>query len=73
MSMNRKDRRALDKKLKPTAKRIVELEKKIKAGIDVEKSQEEISFIINHLTMIEMFALEEYIYKKDLLDNKEKK
>lgn len=72
MSMNRKDRRALDKKLKPTAKRIVELEKKIKAGIDVEKSQEEISFIINHLTMIEMFALEEYIYKKDLLDNKEK-
>lgn len=72
MSMNRQDRRALDKKLKPTAKRIVELEKKIKAGIDVEKSQEEISFIINHLTMIEMFALEEYIYKKDLLDNKEK-
>lgn len=38
MSINRKDRRALDKKLKPTAKRIVELEKKIKAGIDVEKS-----------------------------------
>lgn len=72
MSMNRQDRRALDKKLKPTAKRIVELEKKIKAGIDVEKSQEEISFIINHLTMIEMFALEEYIYKKDLLDKKEK-
>lgn len=70
--MNRDDRRKLDEKLKPTIKRIVELEKNIKAGIDVEKSEAEISFIMEHLTMIEMFAVEDYIYRKNLLDNREK-
>ena len=72
MSMNREQRRTLDKKLQPTIKRIVELEKKIKAGTDVEKCEEEISFIMNHLTFIEMIAVEEYIYKHNLLNNREK-
>jgi hypothetical protein len=70
--MNREQRRQLDKKLKPVAKRIVELEKQIKAGVNREKAEEEISFIMNNLTLIEMYALEEYIYKRNLLNNREK-
>lgn len=70
MSMNREDRRTLNKRLKPTIKRIVELEKNIKAGVDKEASEAEMTAIINSLTMVEMFAIEDYIYNKHLLENK---
>ena len=70
MSMNRNDRRAMCKRLKPTIKRIVALEKQIKSGIDKEKAEAEIAEIMEKLTMVEMFAIEDYIYNKNLLDNK---
>lgn len=68
--MDRKDRRQMIKRLKPTIKRIVELEKQIKAGIDKEAAEEEMNAIINKCTMVEMFAIEDYIYNKNLLKNK---
>ena len=69
-SLNRAQRKAMHKRLKPIAKRIVELEKQIKSGVNKDAAETEIAAIIEKLTMIEMFALEDYIYKKDLLDNK---
>ena len=72
MSMNYKDRRALKKRLAPKAKRIVELENNIRSGINVKESEEEIEQIVNSLSMVEMFAIEDYIYSKNLLDNNKK-
>lgn len=69
-SLNRAQRKAMHKRLKPTIKRIVELEKQIKAGVNKEAAENEISAIMEKLTMVEMFAIEDYIYNKDLLDNK---
>ena len=67
--MDREQRRAMHKRLLPKIKRIVELEKQIKAGIDKEAAEDEITQIIESCTMIEMFAIEDYIYNKNLLDN----
>ena len=69
-SMDRKARRAMHKRLMPTIKRIVELEKQIKAGIDKEAAEDEMNSIFENLTMVEMFAIEDYIYNHKLLDNK---
>lgn len=66
--MNRDERRALYKKLQPKIKRIVELEKQIKSGIDKEAAENEMTTLIEGLTMVEMFAVEDYIYNKHLLD-----
>lgn len=68
--MNRQQRKAMHKRLLPKIKRIVELEKQIKAGIDKSAAEDEMTQIIESCTMIEMFAIEDYIYKKKLLDNK---
>lgn len=68
--MNRDQRRAMHERLLPKIKRIVELEKQIKAGIDKEVAEDEMAQIIESCTMIEMFAIEDYIYNKHLLDNK---
>jgi len=68
--MNREQRKAMHKRLVPKIKRIVELEKQIKAGIDKSAAEEEMTNIIESCTMIEMFAIEDYIYNKNLLDNK---
>ena len=68
--MNRAQRKAMHKRLLPKIKRIVELEKQIKAGINKEAAEDEITQIIEGCTMIEMFAIEDYISKKHLLDNK---
>ena len=68
--MSREDRRAMHKRLMPTIKRIVELEKQIKAGINKSEAEDEMSQIIESLSMIEMFAIEDYIYNHNLLDNK---
>jgi len=67
--MNREQRKAMHKRLMPKIKRIVELEKQIKAGIDKDAAETEMTQIIESCTMIEMFAIEDYIYKKNLLDN----
>lgn len=67
--MNRDERRKLYKKLQPKIKRIVELEKQIKAGINKEAAEAEMTTLIEGLTMVEMFAIEDYIYNKNLLDN----
>lgn len=69
-SMNRDDRRAMHKRLMPIIKRTVELEKQIKAGIDKEAAEAEINEIFSTLSMIEMMAIEDYIYNHNLLDNK---
>ena len=68
--MNRDQRRAMHERLLPKIKRIVELEKQIKAGINKDAAETEMTQIIESCTMIEMFAIEDYIYKKHLLDNK---
>lgn len=68
--MNRQQRKAMHKRLLPKIKRIVELEKQIKAGINKSVAEDEMTQIIESCTMIEMFAIEDYIYKKKLLDNK---
>lgn len=67
---NRDERRALYKRLQPKIKRIVELEKQIKEGINKDAAEDEMTKIIESCTMIEMFAIEDYIYNKNLLDNK---
>ena len=67
--MNRDQRRAMHERLLPKIKRIVELEKQIKAGIDKDAAETEMTQIIESCTMIEMFAIEDYIYNKNLLDN----
>lgn len=69
MSMNRDERRKLKRRLAPIAKRIVELEKNIKNNYQREDSEQEITDIMNSLSMIEMIALEDYIISKKLLDN----
>lgn len=68
--MNRDQRRAMHERLLPKIKRIVELEKQIKAGIDKDAAETEMTQIIESCTMLEMFAIEDYIYNKNLLDNK---
>ena len=68
--MNRDQRRAMHERLMPKIKRIVELEKQIKAGIDKEAAETEMAQIIESCTMLEMFAIEDYIYNKHLLENK---
>lgn len=68
--MNREQRRAMHERLMPKIKRIVELEKQIKADIDKDAAETEMTQIIESCTMIEMFAIEDYIYNKNLLDNK---
>ena len=68
--MNRDQRRAMHERLMPKIKRIVELEKQIKADIDKDAAETEMSQIVESCSMIEMFAIEDYIYNKNLLDNK---
>lgn len=68
--MDREQRRAMHKRLLPKIKRIVELEKQIKAGIDKSATEDEMTQIIESCSMLEMFAIEDYIYNKHLLDNK---
>ena len=67
MSMNRDDRRALHKKLKPVIKRVVELEKQIKAGVNVPQAENEIAIIMEGLSLVEMMAIEDYICGHNLL------
>ena len=67
--MNREQRKAMHRRLMPKIKRIVELEKQIKAGINKAAAEDEMTKIIESCTMIEMFAIEDYIYNKNLLDN----
>ena len=69
-SMDREQRRAMIRRLMPKIKRIVELEKQIKIDIDKSAAETEMSQIIESCTMVEMFAIEDYIYNKNLLDNK---
>ena len=69
MSINRAERRKLKRKLAPTAKLSVELEKSIKEGKDVEACEARITEIIESLSILEMMALQDYIESKGLLNN----
>lgn len=69
-SMDRGSRRAMVKRLMPKIKRIVELEKQIKTGDNKSAAEDEMNKLIETLTMVEMFAVEDYIYNHKLLDNK---
>lgn len=69
-SMNHENRRAMYKRLMPTIKRIVTLEKQMQDGIDTDKASDEMSKIIEGLTLVEMMAVEDYICKHNLIDNK---
>jgi hypothetical protein len=42
----------------------------MKNGVDKEAAETEMTQIIESCTMVEMFAIEDYIYNKHLLDNK---
>lgn len=59
----------MKKRLAPTARRIVALEKQIKQNIDKEAAKAEISAIMETLSLVEMMALEDYICSNNLLDN----
>lgn len=69
-AVDRKQRRVMIRRLQPKIKRIVELEMQIKNGVDKESAETEMTQIIESCTMVEMFAMEDYIYNKHLLDNK---
>ena len=69
-SLNHEDRRAMHRRLMPTIKRIVALEKQMQAGTDTDAASTEMSQIIESLTMVEMMAVEDYICKHNLIDNK---
>ena len=49
-------------------KRRILYEKNIKNNYKKEESEQEITQIMESLTMVEMFALEDYIVSKNLLD-----
>ena len=66
-TMNRKDRRAMKERLKPQILRIVELEKMIQSGVNKEAAEKEIADIMDGLSLLEMMAVEDYIYSKNLL------
>lgn len=71
MSLNREERRTLKKKIAPLAREIAKLEKQIAEATSTEEKQEYetiMSRIFDKLTMMEMFAIEDYITNKGLLD-----
>jgi hypothetical protein len=55
------------KKIKKIAEQIVELEKNIELGKDVQSSQQKIENIILSLSFKEVLELDDYIFKKNLL------
>ena len=67
MSINREERRALKKKIAPIAKEVARLEKNIKNQIEAEQSERRIEEIMEGLTILEMMAVEDYIYSHDLI------
>ena len=69
MSMNREERRALKKQLAPLARKVASLENQIAQGVNKEANTEEISSIMDSLSLMEMMALEDYIESKGLLNN----
>ena len=66
-NMSRDDRRAMHKRLMPTIKRIVELEKQIQANHNVDETTAEIGTIMESLSLVEMMAVEDYICSHELL------
>ena len=68
MNLNRTDRRKLKKNIAPLARKIAQLEKQIKNKARVEEAEAEMERIFNSLSMFEMFAIEDYITSKNLLD-----
>lgn len=69
MSMNRQERRRVQKRIAPIAKEIVRLELLAKEPEHKEKAEAEIEKIMLNLSMLEMIALEDYIYTHKLLNN----
>ena len=67
MSINREERRTLKKKIAPIAKEVARLEKNIKNQIEAEQSERRIEEIMEGLTILEMMAVEDYIYSHDLI------
>ena len=68
--LNRAERRVLKKKIAPIAREIAKLEKAIKEATSTEEKQmyeNTMTAIFNKLTMMEMFAIEDYINNKELL------
>lgn len=68
--LNRAERRVLKKKIAPIAREIAKLEKAIAQATSTEEKQELeniMTNIFNKLTMMEMFAIEDYINNKELL------
>jgi hypothetical protein len=55
------------KKIKKIAEQIVELEKNIELGKDVQSSQQKIENIILSLSFEDVLKLDDYIFKKNLL------
>ena len=67
--MNRAERRALKKKIAPLAREVVQLEILAKDPVKKAAAEARIEEIMEHLTIMEMMAIEDYIMSKDLLHN----
>jgi hypothetical protein len=67
--MNREERRALKKKIAPTARQIAILENMAKDPAKKDECEAKIAAIMDSLTIMEMMAVEDYIMSKGLLHN----
>lgn len=59
----------MKKQLAPLAKRIATLEKQILTGVNVKEAEDEISNIINSLSLVEQIALTDCINERGLLED----
>ena len=69
MSMNREERRALNKKLAPLARQIAKYEILARDPEHKEEAEAKIAELMDSLSIIEMLAIEDYIMSKGLLED----
>ena len=67
--MNRAERRALKKKIAPIAREVAKLELMAQDPEKKAEAEAKIEEIMEHLAIMEMMAVEDYIMSKGLLSN----
>lgn len=65
--LDREQRREIENRIKPIAKRIVQLEKQIRSGENKTEAEKQISDLMADLSFVEMLALQHYIETHNLL------
>lgn len=74
--LDRKQRREIENRIRPIAKRIVQLEKQIRSGENKAEAEQQIANLMADLSFVEMLALQHYIETHNLLpqqvDNQKK-